>query len=179
MIVFKCDEAPSGGYDFSSAGSSALRIMKTPVLTPDQMRQKLADQPVTATQEEAGAAMMRAKGAEKKVNELAKKLEAIREKPKMTPAQLREGLDLLFSKYDFSPAEELIRTSMQTDDVSLATRINMFLLEFVLPKLKSVEVSGTIDHNHVVVIRRFGQPDEPAKILGRIQSPIDAEVINE
>jgi len=143
------------------------------------MRQKLAGQPVTSTQEQTNEALLKASVAQRNVGYLEKKLDALSKKPKMTPAQLREGLDLLFQKFNFSPAEELIRTSMETDDVSLATRINMFLLEFVMPKLKSVEVSGSIDHNHVVVIRRFGQPDEPARVLGRIAAPIDAEVIGE
>ena len=159
-------------------GVLIIRNMQ-PILTPDQMRQKLAGLPVTATREELNDATLKAAHAERNVGYLQKKLEALKNKPKMTPAQLREGLDMLFTKFNFSPAEELIRTSQETDDVSLATRINMFLLEFAMPKLKSVEVSGSIDHNHVVVIRRFGQPDEPAKVLGRIQAPIDAEVIGE
>jgi hypothetical protein len=149
------------------------------VLTPDQMRQKLAGTPVTPTIEQNNEALLKASVAQRNVSKLQKKLEAMKVGKKMTPAELRQGLDAIFEKYNFSPAEELIRTSQETNDVSLATRINMFLLEFVMPKLKSVEVSGSIDHNHVVVIRRFGQPDEPAKVLGRIQAPIDAEVIGE
>lgn len=122
---------------------------------------------------------MAAAAAEQRVAELSNKVKSLASKPKMTPQQLREGLDMLFQRYDFSPAEELIKTSQGTNDVNLATRINMFLLEFIMPKLKSVEVSGSIDHVHTVVIRRFGQPDEPAKILGRIAAPIDAEIIGE
>lgn len=151
--------------------------MKTDVLSPEQMRAKLAGQPIPSTESQQAALI--GNRTAKTVEQLSRKLDALKRTNKMTPAELRQGLDLLFAKYDFSPAEELIRTSMETNDVSLATRINMFLLEFVLPKLKSVEVSGTIDHNHVVVIRRFGQPDEPAKVLGRIAAPIDAEVLDE
>ena len=101
-------------------------------------------------------------------------------------------MDLLFQKYDFSPVEELIITAQHTDDQSLSTRICMFLTEFLIPKLKSVEVSGTIDHQHTVVIRRFGPEGQindtpvqrvpglpvtnaPVKHVERV---IDAEVVN-
>jgi hypothetical protein len=78
----------------------------------------------------------------------------------MTPQQIREGLDLLFQKYDFNPVEDLIQTAQGTADESLSTRICMFLTEFLVPKLKSIEVSGTVEHNHTVVIRRFGPSGE-------------------
>jgi hypothetical protein len=115
---------------------------------------------------------------QKSVETLQAEAAALARKPNMTPAKMREGIKELFDRYNFNPVEELIIESQSTDDVSLATRINMFLTEFFVPKLKSVEVSGTIDHNHAVVIRRFGPGgqviDTPAPRLGAV---IDAQVV--
>ncbi len=148
-------------------------------LTVEQIRAKLAGLPVPQTSAQRTADKL--ERTAKQVDRMVNKIASMKKSAGMTPVQIRQGLDLLFQKYDFNPAEELIRTSMETDDVSLATRINMFLVEFVLPKLKSIEVSGSIDHNHSVVIRRFGPggeiQDSPAKVLGRITKPIDAEVL--
>ena len=88
------------------------------------------------------------------------KIESLRKGKKLTPAQIREGLDLLFQQYDFSPVESLVKLAMCTQDENLQARVCMFLTELVLPKLKSVEVSGSVDHTHTVVIRRFGPAGE-------------------
>ena len=100
---------------------------------------------------------------EKEVQQLKQdmaKLAALKAGKKMTPQQIRESVDLLFQKYDFSPVEELIKLATRTDDEALAARICMHLMEFILPKMKSIEVSGQVDHTHTVVIRRFGKEDQ-------------------
>lgn len=107
---------------------------------------------------------------EAKAAQLAQEVEFLKDKvasidvlkagKKLTPQQIREGIDILFQKYDFSPVEELIKLAMSTENEGLSARICMHLMEFILPKLKSVEVSGSVDHNHTVVIRRFGKSDE-------------------
>ena len=124
------------------------------------------------------------------VQKQIEQLRAAKAAKKMTPSEIRQGLDLLMQKYNYSPLENLIITSQQTDNESLSTKIDMFLLEFLLPKLKSVEVSGQVDHTHTVVIRRFGSDgrieDTPVKRLPgapisdpstrKIMTEIDAEV---
>ena len=77
---------------------------------------------------------------------------------KLSAAEMRARLDVLLEKYDFNPIEELIRTA-QDPDTPLAerTKINLQLTEYLLPKLKSVEVQGTVDHNHTIVIERYGE----------------------
>jgi hypothetical protein len=86
---------------------------------------------------------------------------------KLTPSEIREGIDALFQKYDFSPVENLVLLCMGQPDKPLTTaqeiQINMFLTEFLIPKLKSVEVKGQVDHVHTIVMRRFG-PDGPVDI---------------
>ena len=130
------------------------------ILTPEQMRAKLAGTYVPPTSENADVLMQRTLTAEQQVERLTRKVAALSQSVKngkrLTPTEIRQGIDLLFQKYQFSPVEELIITAQNTDDQNLSTRICMFLTEFMLPKLKSVEVSGTVDHQHTVVIRRFG-----------------------
>ncbi len=174
--------------------------MASIVLTPEQMREKLAGREVVFNADQmatvrmgTGEADVRSRAAQRKAEQVSQQLADVKEKlkrKKMTPQEIREGLDLLFQKYDYSPVENLIITSQQTDDQSLSTRIDMFLTEFFIPKLKSVEVSGQVDHQHDVIIRRFGSAgeiiDEPLKkILGlpsadseakSVEKTIDVEV---
>jgi len=105
---------------------------------------------------------------------------------KATPAEIRQGLDLLMQKHDYSPVEELILLAKTTQDEAVEMKIAMFLTEFLVPKLKSVEVKGQVDHIHQVVIRRFGQQDTPLpqKLPGlpptaELEKVIDAEVADE
>ena len=109
------------------------------------------------------------------VSSLQKKVEMIRSGKRLTPKEIREGIDLLFQKYDFSPVEELICMAMTAEKEETKVRICMFLTEFMLPKLKSIEVSGSVDHNHSVVIRRFGkdgmQIDTPLQRVPGLPAP--------
>lgn len=121
------------------------------------------------------------------VEMLTEKIEDIRSGKKLTSAELRQGIEMLFQKHDFNPVEELIIMANQCEDLKDRIKICMFLTEFHIPKLKSIEVSGSIDHQHTVVIRRFGKDGQasdspmPSKVtqsLSRgVTSVIDAEVV--
>lgn len=80
-----------------------------------------------------------------------------------TPEELRHALNMMFETINFSPAEELARMCMETDSegrfalgTSERIRILSELNSYVMPKLKSVEVSGKVDHQHTIEIHRFG-----------------------
>ena len=149
------------------------------------MRAKLAGLPIPPTEQQA--VQMKNIIVDDKLKQIERKIKDVEmasKTKKMSPAEMRAGIELLYQKYNFNPVEELIVTAQQTDDASLSTRICMFLTEFLVPKLKSVEVSGTVDHNHTVVIRRFGPDgpsDSPMKRLEgmdtkRVDVAINAEV---
>lgn len=82
-----------------------------------------------------------------------------------SPEQLREALGLLFKKYDFTPAEELCKMVMGAEGspvLSTSERIRILegLQSYVMPKLKSTEVKGKVEHDHAhrgVVILRIGE----------------------
>jgi hypothetical protein len=113
---------------------------------------------------------------EAKMQELQMRVKEMASSKKMSPRELREGLSLLFEKHNFNPVEELILQSQRTDNEGLAVKINIFLSELLVPKLKSVEVSGSVDHTHTVVIRRYGPDgrieDAPMKTLAPKDSPV-------
>lgn len=86
-------------------------------------------------------------------------------KKRMTPDELRDALARLFDTYDFSPAEELVRMVMApghphyvTDD-KLRASILMDLQSYVMPRLKSNEIKGRVDHDHKITIVRIGEED--------------------
>lgn len=122
----------------------------TKVLSPEEIRAKLEGRVFVPTV------------TEEQVEETVNKVESIKRNKRMTPAEIREGMDLLFQKYDFSPVEELILIA-RSDETLESTKVSIckFLTEFLIPKLKSVEVKGQVDHNHMVVIRRFGPDGKP------------------
>jgi hypothetical protein len=94
---------------------------------------------------------------DEKLRGMKRKIDALKSGRKLTPAQIRESMDLLFQHYDFSPIEELIKMAIGTEEERTKKDICMFLTEFMVPKLKSVEISGQVDHTHTVVIRRYGE----------------------
>jgi hypothetical protein len=115
-------------------------------------------------------------------------------KKKRTAAELRQALDLLMEKYDFSPAEQLIQLVMEKKDPDdpesefrmeerLRVHILETLLEYTMPKLKSVEMSGTVEHNHSVVVVRYGEDGKVGReTLDKIkdagpQRVLEAEVV--
>ena len=76
-----------------------------------------------------------------------------------TPTELRKVLDLILQHYDVEPMLELVKMGMDSANVSpeLRAKIWMELQSYRMPKLKSIEHSGTVRHQHNVVIVRFGE----------------------
>lgn len=105
--------------------------------------------------------------------------------------ELQEAMFLLFQKHDFSPIEELIAYVIDWRDVpeKEPQRIELLtkMLEYTIPKLKSVEVSGEVEHKHTISIVRYGDDGEvkreDVKLSKKEQvnltkpDPIDVEVV--
>lgn len=87
-----------------------------------------------------------------------KELENVNTAMKFTAKEMRERLLNLFEHEQFNPVKELIQIAKTSKKEETVVSICKFLTEFLVPKLKSIEVSGSVDHTHTVVIRRFG-PD--------------------
>ena len=100
------------------------------------------------------------KSMEEKISEIRK--EVSKPKKKRTAAELRAAMDLLMEKHDFSPIEELIGIAIDLRDRPLMMNLRVSILQdlasYVQPKLKSVEMSGQVDHQHHIHIVRYG-PD--------------------
>lgn len=83
-------------------------------------------------------------------------------KKRRSAKELQEAMHLLMEKYDFSPAEELVKLAIEMRDepVNLEIRVGILkeLLAYTSPKLKSVEVHGEVEHKHEIIITRWG-PD--------------------
>lgn len=81
------------------------------------------------------------------------------------PAELRKSLDALLEAYDVEPAEELIKLALKRKpgiepgtegEFVLSNTERKFiwetLLQYRMPKLKSVENSGTVKHEHTIKV---------------------------
>lgn len=82
--------------------------------------------------------------------------------PKVDNKFLRDTLARMLKKYGVEPAEELVKMAVARDasgEFVLTTdqRIRVWegLMAYQMPKLKAIEMSGTIDHELTVVVRRF------------------------
>jgi hypothetical protein len=112
-------------------------------------------------------------------NTLQNALREIREsqeKRMLSPQELRAGIDLLFQKHNFHPVEELITLALD-GDTPLKERVGILkeLASFVIPKVRSVEVSGEVNHKHTVEIVRFGQNGKIAERSPLIQRNMEQE----
>jgi hypothetical protein len=103
------------------------------------------------------------------VHDLQSKMEAMHQSlsklSRSTPADLRKVMMHLFETNDFSPAEELISMALgrecrdgRTYELTADQRVRILseLNSYVMPKLRSVEVKGEVEHKHRVVIVRYG-----------------------
>lgn len=120
------------------------------------------------------------------VQELRKTLD----RGKRSPEELRAALNQLLDTYDMEPAEELIKMVMAQRraedgemvwalDPALRSKILLELVQYRMPKLKSVEHSGTVDHKHEITIIRYGEDGAIRKeMLPKHSAPpvIDVEV---
>jgi len=84
--------------------------------------------------------------------------------PRRTTAEIQEGLDLIMQKYGMEPAEELVKMVMEKDSVGAwvltndqRIKILSDLVQYRMPKLKSVEVAGNVNHKHEIIIVRYGE----------------------
>jgi hypothetical protein len=81
---------------------------------------------------------------------------------RMTPNDLRDALNALFETYNFSPAEEMVQMLRDPNHpyyvIEIPQRLKILseLQSYVMPKLKSTEVTGEVNHKHTIVIKRYG-----------------------
>ena len=88
----------------------------------------------------------------------------------LSPIELRAKLDTCLADAGLEPAAELARMVMEKnardefllgpgDRIKILSELN----QYRMPKLKAVENTGTVTHDHKVLIMRFGDPIENAK----------------
>lgn len=121
---------------------------------------------------------------EAKILDLTKRMEmgksqlAVRQR--MTPQDMRDALNALFDTYNFSPAEELVQMLMLPSHpyyiTEPAQRVAVLkdLNAYVMPKLKSTEITGEVKHKHTITIMRIGPDGQANREAAAI--PIEAKV---
>lgn len=99
--------------------------------------------------------------------QLQERLAVLESRKKLSPADRHRTLDQICEKYGVEPAEELIKMVMERNDdgtwrLSNDQRIKILseLQQYRMPKLKSIEVQGTVDHTLTVVVKKFGDIEE-------------------
>jgi len=128
---------------------------------------------------------------ERRVQELQDEVNRLRLAAQKMPtkAQLASELMDIFAKYKVEPIEELIKLGMSGDltpDQSI--KVWTELAAYRHPKRKAVEMTGSVDMNFTVVVRKFGESinvDTDGKLLdvpsgGESTSraiPIDVDVV--
>lgn len=126
--------------------------------------------PPTGVAQAGQAVMGEVQGLKERVESLTSDVKRKRKGPK----EMQEAMFLLMEKYDFTPMEELFKMATEktpggeyvldaSQDKKLRADILMKLMEFVVPKLKSVDVTGTVDHNHQIHILRYGEDGKVTK----------------
>lgn len=88
--------------------------------------------------------------------------EVVQERKRLSPNELKARLDELFDRYGVEPAEELIQlaTGLNAEGAPLLNvqdRIRVWteLLQYRMPKLRSMELSGKVDTDLTLKIVRF------------------------
>lgn len=129
-----------------------------------------------------------------KLTHLENRVQALcRRREKKSTAEIQEALDLIMQKHDMEPAEELVKMVMEKQDdgqwvLTNDQRIKILtdLTQYRMPKLKSVEVAGNVNHKHEIIIVRYGEDGKvsrdskgpaPEVAKGREQPMIEAEVV--
>lgn len=115
---------------------------------------------------------------------IEKSLKELTKPPKVrSPQEMREGLQIIMDNYGMSPEEELVRMVMQKtcDDQfvlapELRTRILEGLMQYRMPKLRAMEITGTVDHSHTITIVRYGDDGVPQREK-TIVSPKDMRML--
>lgn len=127
----------------------------------------------------AREAMTRAMTAERRVEILSAKVEM---RGRETPHELRAKLQDLFAKYDFSPAEELVEMVKNPShpfyvlDAALRVRILSELQAYVMPKLRSTEIQGKVEHGHHITILRIG--DDGSQVREALAKTTTSQILD-
>ena len=158
------------------------------------LAKKLHNAPVAAKAEVdrlVAAASNKVAGLAAKVDNLTQKLAGAAtfaaSRERLTPQDLRNALNDLFATYNFSPAEELVGMIMNREnpfyieDTALRVKVLQDLNSYVMPKLKTTEITGQVKHAHVITILRIGEDGHGVKEMARapIIREISAEVHSE
>jgi hypothetical protein len=176
---------------FKDAGVFSAEKQKT--FEIKEMAKEMVEEPkiiAQAAAQEVKEAVAEAKtlatNMQTKVAELENKLIAARRRS--TPQEMRTAMNELFEKYDFSPAEEMIQMLKDPGhahyivDVGMRVRVLSDLQSYVMPKLKSTEIHGEVEHSHTIKILRIGQDGKAQvedMIAPRRVTTIDVPTIEE
>jgi hypothetical protein len=105
--------------------------------------------------------------AQKTIEERDTEIEELRAKlakaeKSTSPAKMRGIIDELCNKYGVEPAEELIKLATERDAMGQfvlpnGERIKIWseLIQYRMPKMKSLEVQGQVDHNITIKVVSF------------------------
>lgn len=168
----------------------ALESRDTFVTPWDRLeREKVADESAKKASRAALDAKSAARTSQSLVQSLSERVEDLVKKVEIrgrsTPQELRAALNALFEAEQFSPAEELMR--MLTDkehefyvtDLQMRVRILTELQQYVMPKLKSTEIRGKIDHAHTIVIQRIGSDGQVMREPLRVPGPREVRPVTD
>lgn len=151
----------------------------------------VADTARSVTAQASARAEEAALRVEKKVSQLkeqvAKLNTGLEVRKRMSPDDLRDALNSLFATYNFSPAEELVQMCMRPEhpffitDLRLRVNVLQDLNSYVMPKLKSTEIKGSVDHRHThaITIVRIGEDGKLTKEEKTLEGPRKIDVIAE
>lgn len=136
------------------------KALKSLVQQPIQQAQKDVKKSLSSTANEVNELQAKVADLTKQLAATARTLEV---RKRTSPQELRDALNSLFESYNFSPAEELVQMLMEpshphyVEDVKLRASILMELQSYVMPKLKSTEITGKVKHEHSITILRIGE----------------------
>lgn len=96
----------------------------------------------------------------------------------LTPAKLREGLDEILKRFGVEPVEEVIKILTDRDEAGRyhltakdRAHLWMELMQYRMPKLRSMEHSGTVDANLTLVVMKFSTNE----VIERKAIPLDTD----
>lgn len=160
-----------------------MKKQKTPVPTVEDIQRRMADLREGRTPEAPETLTLRAKIRD--LEGQVATLEAATAQKKLTPQEMREGLDEIFRRYGVEPAEEVIRllTSVDAEGRHMLqaherAKIWLELLQYRMPKLRAIEHSGRVDSNMTLVIMKYSTNEviESRPLTLADQEPIDVEI---
>lgn len=139
--------------------SARQKMMKDAALNTVNAAGKLANQVVASTSNRVNELNAE---VERLTKAMANMNIGLQVRKRMTPQDMRDALNGLFDQYNFSPAEELVMMLKNPNhpfyiqDAGTRVRVLQDLNSYVMPKLKSTEITGEVKHKHVIMIKRFG-----------------------